>query len=274
VLFDHAHTQRSFLPARTQQLRLGGRLFSAEVTVGENLAHFFAGRTVLMTQQRDNELRWITDWIQFHQRWQGVDAVLLYDNGSTKYATEELHAAIVAVCPQSCIVRWPFKHGPSAGKSRKWDSAFSQTSALEHARFRFLTKAAFVIHADVDELLVPEAGRSIAGELAQKGSGGVRYHGRWIEATEVLPASRHRDHVLFDPSAPQCSTKWTVIPRAVPEKAIWGVHDFRGWWPPVLAGVRYRHFRVISTDWKHARSTAVKPESDLSTDWPLVRAFQ
>ncbi|MEU4454305.1 hypothetical protein AB0F44_23445 [Nocardioides sp. NPDC023903] len=57
-----------------------------------------------------------------------------------------------------------------------WDSDFCQSGGFEHARQNYLSLAAGVIDADVDELVIPE--RSIF-ELADEHSA-VEYGGVWV----------------------------------------------------------------------------------------------
>ena len=60
--------------------------------VRPNCSEIFRGRRVVLAMSRDNELQWIKDWVLFVVRNHGADAVLLYDNASTKYGAEQLSA--------------------------------------------------------------------------------------------------------------------------------------------------------------------------------------
>ena len=39
---------------------------------------------------KNNDLAWIREWATFHQRLHGTDTVILYDNGSTAYAVDDV----------------------------------------------------------------------------------------------------------------------------------------------------------------------------------------
>ena len=82
------------------------------VAVGANHAGFFAGTNLLFTLSKDNDLAWIADWARFHVVNQGVDAVLLFDNMSTRYSVPELEAALLGVegLKRIAVVPVPFTY--------------------------------------------------------------------------------------------------------------------------------------------------------------------
>ena len=74
----------------------------------------FSGLNVLLTLSKDNEIRWIRDWVTFFARRHECDAVLLYDNASTRYGSVDIYTAISSVPGiKACVVvHWPYKYGP------------------------------------------------------------------------------------------------------------------------------------------------------------------
>lgn len=265
-------------PDETRGLRLETAFGTCEVEVQPAEFDRFAGRRVLMTLSRNNDLAWIQDWIRFNRDVHGADAVLFYDNGSDRYSLEALAESIGAVggMAEAVVVSWPFKYGPqSFHPSRYWDSNFTQLGMLEHARRRFLEAAASVQNSDVDELVLTEDGTSIFAAAEKSRFGFVRYRGDWVVGTADQPRRadgtvRHTDFTtLLKPPARRrfgvlpmtggiCPCKWTLVPSRCPDRAQWGIHAISRW----VVGRRtdramaYRHFREISDNWKYKRTGA------------------
>ncbi len=173
-----------WLKPRTPAGAIEGGLFEQRpLAIQPSHCELFRGRRVLMTKSKDNELIWIRDWVLFHAMNHGCDAVLFYDNNSTKYGAAQVHQAISSVpgIEVAVVVSWPFKYGPNAGPSGIWDSDFAQYAVLEHARHRFLAKADAVISADVDELVVTAGGQSVYDLAGRSCNGYLRYAGVMIE---------------------------------------------------------------------------------------------
>ncbi len=270
-------------PAGAHALELdfaGGRV---ELPIGPGETEIFAGRRVLLTLSRNNALHWIRDWVAFARDLHGADAVLFYDNASTRYSAEELLAEIGAIPGIAAVrvVQWPFKYGPQGlDAKRYWDSDFCQHGAWEHARWRYLSAARSVQNADVDELLLARDGRSVFETVEADPWGVFRYRGRWVVGTSDTgiaaddPARTHRDFDIvlrrqpgrrlgilpFDRAA--CAPKWTAVPHKCPPGAQWGVHSIRGWLASrrINPAFSYRHFREIGDSWKYDRNT--RPEFD------------
>lgn len=227
-------------------------------------ADAFAGLTVLMTQSKDNDLAWIADWVEFYARVHGVDAVLLFDNRSSAYRLEAIERTMLSVAGIKAaeVVDWPVLFGPQANKGEGWDSDFGQYGMLELARWRFLRRARLVINADIDELLLPEVGGSLAAACAASQYAAVAYRSLWTVGDPAAPASgaaRHRDFDLVEPSDNRLqSTKWSVEPMRAPELRQWKVHRLDGLAMDDIYTNRMevRHFRSLSTGWKPSRLRA------------------
>jgi len=256
-LGDIDRTQRSFLrgPAG-EAVALVADGLNATLPISADGRELFQGRRVLTAISRNNRLEWIADWVTYYAAIHEVDAILLYDNGSDAYALAELDAAIGAGpgIEVAVVVNWPFPFGPRAGPDGAWDSDFCHASMHEHARFRFLETAAQVINADIDELIVTADGRPLHQHLAAARSGGLKYAGRWIEGVAGDRTPRFVDFDRYDPTRARCPPKWTIVPAAVPLAAQWSTHHFVGWSLQPAMGVRYGHFRLITTNWKYDRT--------------------
>jgi hypothetical protein len=225
----------------------------------------YAGRRVLYTHSKDNEIGWILDWTQFHVRNHGADAVLIYDNASTRYSGEELETALKAAFGGLVVnvVHWPYKFGPQGNAQGGWDSAFCQSAAFQDARFRFLQSASSVLNCDIDELVVSPAGQSIFEVTENSPEGCVMFNGRWIGNATHAAGGRRRDSsrdirhgdFRYAERAEQCPTKWCVVPRRCRTEEQWNAHVVIGKDPAACRSrdFLYRHFRGISTNWKYHR---------------------
>lgn len=266
-------------PQNASALRAEGPAGNFTINVSPDDAAHFARRRVIFTMSKNNPIEWILDWVRFHRDIHGADAVLIYDNSSTEYDAATLSQALSSIngIAASMVVEWPFKYGPQGIDSKRyWDSDFCQLGAWEHARWRFLREARSVMNADIDELVLSQAGRT-AFEMAETSPLGiVRYYGRWVMGIADRspdPTSnqlrRHRDYdvvlreakesarLLPHRDANRCPTKWTLAPKRCPAHAQWKVHAIGGWWPSRLSAgkLSFRHFREIASNWKYQRTT-------------------
>jgi len=262
-------------------VRLVSGLGTVDCVVSPSGEDVFAGRRVLFTLSKDNKLRWIQDWIRYHRDNHGADAVLLYDNGSTAYDLNALAQAISVVggLKASAVVAWPFKYGPLGGGDRPWDSDFCQSGMLEHARWRFLTRARSVLNCDIDELIVGPGSIFSAAESSLLGA--VTCAGRWLYGVRggdfdppPQESARHRDYYIAEkpkmrfglipkhPSA--CRRKWAVVPARCPDRAQWRTHRFSGWFARNAPSPFYslRHLHPINTNWWYARSSVQSFDPD------------
>lgn len=231
----------------------------------------FAGRRVLHTLSKDNEVRWIIDWIRYHERVHGADAVLFYDNGSSRYSASDLQAELTAAFPAMVVVvvSWPFKYGPQGGmagavngQEAPWDSDYCQAGSLQHARLRFLRLARSVLNADIDELVVgPE---SIFAAAEARPDGFIKFPGQWVTGatphTVTLADCRHGDFLHRDlHETDSCPPKWCVVPSACDDRRhSWSVHNLFGSPANKLVSndFAFRHFKAISNNWKGDRGDA------------------
>lgn len=257
-----------WLRSAADRIVLDGPLGCFDIAVQHDLSARFAGRRVLHTLSKDNEPRWIIDWIRYYQQVHGADAVLFYDNNSSRYSATELEAELAAAFPEMTItvVHWPFRYGPQGGLAgavdgveTPWDSDYCQTGSLQHARFRFLREARSVLNVDIDELVVGPEPIFAATERARGKF--IKFSGQWI--TSATPKAvtvadcRHGDFVLQDRLETEtCPPKWCVVPGACDDaRHTWSVHNLFG----AKANRRinndfsYRHMKGISNNWKYDR---------------------
>ena len=249
-----------------------------QVAIQPNCSEAFRGKRAAFTVSKDNDLRWIRDWAYFHARWHGCNAVLFYDNNSSRYKIDEIHRALSGVpgLDTVVVVGWPYAFGPQGGASGLWDSDYCQYGVLEHARHRFLALAEACLNVDVDELVVTDDKSSVFDRVRKSRAGFIFYWGIWIEsaATDAPESDRRHSQFLYRLSRPVDipSAKWAVVPGRCPAEAQWRTHNI----PGMIAdaefsrGVSFRHFRAINTNWKEPRWRPEWPTSEHVLDKELV----
>lgn len=260
---------RTDADALTFDLPLGnGRSHRFDIRVQPNESARFAGRRVLHTLSKNNEVRWIIDWIRYYQKVHGADAVLFYDNGSHRYGAAELERELGATFPdmEIAVVDWPFRYGPQGGLAgavngveAPWDSDYCQTGSMQHARFRYLRDARSVLNVDIDELVVGPEPIFAATERARGRF--IKFAGQWITSATARGVTaadcRHADFTLRDRQETEtCPPKWCVVPAACSDtRHCWSVHNLFGSRANrrVSSDFSYRHLKGISNNWKYDR---------------------
>ena len=250
-----------------------GLFLQSRIDAQPNQSDLFLARRVLLTQSKNNELAWIHDWAHFFAHHHGCDAVLFYDNASTKYDAAAVYDAISSVpgIEVVVVVHWPFKLGPPGSEPGRgqqdipWDSNYLQLGRLEHARNRFLGRAEAVVNADVDELVLTTDMTSVFDLVRRSETGYLRYPGYWIEsATESVGQDLRHVDFSYRSKVPGGSymRKWAVVPSRSEPRDRWVLHAIAGMKADATSRlVSYRHFRAISTGWKYSRGTTQRPNT-------------
>jgi len=233
-----------------------------ELRPDSNKRSKYKDKTVLFSKSKNNDLQWISDWVQYYVSNHGVDAVLLYDNGSTEYSTAEvLEAITVKGVDVATVVSWPFKFGPQGGKwngptAAPWDSDFCEYGIIEHARHKYLSDCATLIAHDIDELLVVEDNRSLSEHLAQTKSDYLKYSGIWVEDVResLASAPTFKDYFIVSSKGSPTTTKWVANPKNINHAIQWKTHGVAGLRPEETPLLKHRHFKGITTNWKWQRA--------------------
>lgn len=245
------------VPAEVRTLRFHSPLGRFALTIGEDMSGSFSGLRVLITQSRDNPLPWIARWIDHHVVTQGIDAVLIYDNGSRDYSLDDLRALLRSRrgLRRFAVVDWPYPWGPTGGPESIWDSDFGQHGSWEHAWRRLCRDAETLTFGDVDELIVGPA--PTVPERALASPVGLSSYARRsvlnIPARPTRELGRMRDHadyLQFDPSAPLLTSKYTVAPGALAGTDQLLIHRVEGREAPDEPDVLARHFDGIRIEWR------------------------
>lgn len=269
--------------ARTITLEVGGQSFT--LTIQPNFSDRLAGSRLLFTTSRNNKPEWLTAWAEYHHRFHGVDAVVLFDNGSTNLDIDSIRAALAkSGVPEIFVVPWDRIYGaydPGVLINPYW-ARFLPMSAMSVALRRFGAKARGILNCDVDELVHVRSEPDIFAALDRTPHGLLVMHGTWIETG---PSEKrfgdHRDYAyrLRDTAARRCTQrKWVLDPRR-PWVADLGVHPYFHWIEGRPRGAKtmtqdafYWHFKAINTNWKTARNVASNTGPDLVEPDPELSA--
>lgn len=279
-LQDRGHAQDSRIHATGQELKISLGNASVTVQVGESYLEWFANRNLIYTKSKNNDLKWIKDWAAFYHAYHNVDAVLIFDNGSIEYTPEQLLQALKEVkgIEVAVVVSWPFKFGPQAGSSGRFDSDYFEYVVSSCAQHRYLQNANVVTHCDIDELVMTDDARPIEDHLAESRAGSLRYRGRLIVGKYVKDPQEgeipsFENYGYFDPTADLQTPKWSCMPKRVGPDVQWRTHAIDGMPTAIYERVVHRHFYAISTSWKFNR-TAISSgdEKSLTIDSALVQA--
>jgi hypothetical protein len=228
----------------------------------------FRDRRVVMTMIKDTPLRWVRDWARYHVEYQGADSVIVYDNASSIYRTDDIREALGAIGGAHLVIRWAVPYGPNVGPRGVQDSFYCQPGALDHARRRYCASARGVLNCDVDEFLVGPPGQSVFEEAEQSNRPGLLIYGRWVETVqEIIQSDQTSDQIchadcIFAQRKQSIwrwlglrnkllRPKWVAIPARCDERIAWTVHDVLTAEESMRAArsrrFLYRHFRPITT---------------------------
>lgn len=256
-----------------------------EVVPSTEMNHLFRGKRVLMTLQKDEELEWIIDWATYYSNVHGCDAVLLYDNGSSKYQLSDLQRGLSSIpgIDRVVVVDWPFKYGPQGGawvgNDAAWDSDFCQIGALQNARIKFLRDCEGFLNVDVDELVVSNGTTALFEFLAESPDGVVGFEGHWVANAPIglSPGQKPRHFNFFqvEGNGKACSSKWLGTPGRWPDQAHPTAHYVRNAQAEQSPEFYLAHFKGINSAWKNKERVAELGDlSGLKIDEPLLRCLQ
>lgn len=270
---DRTEILRADVQGSPSNLSISLGSVSSEIPIQRAQPEIFRGRKVLLAKSKDNDLAWIEDWVDFHVRAQGADAVLFYDNASTRYGPTEVLDCIRSVpgIEAAVVVDWPYKFGDLVPGC---NGDYAQYVILEDARRRFLADAAGVLHLDVDELVVSEGTQTAFESAAASRLGGICFVGIWIDSAREGSDSqiRHRDFRYHRKGQGDASLKWAAIPRLLPDDVQLTVHGFgKGFGHGYPSDIRLRHFRRVNTSWRHDRRAVTTYDPEIhEVDAPWV----
>jgi len=215
---------------------------------------------VLNSQNRDNDLPWICDWVAAHHRNHSVDAVLLSNNNSETYSSEELRRALSKIpgIVVADVLEVPFRYGPNPATVKPVGAlTFLQSTLLNIVRERWLQKARGVLVCDIDELVVSDTGQSIFDKTASALLKYTSFGGEWRYRAPNEAKAHHAQHIYAAQQPELCANKYCVVPDSILGRTSWGVHALEGINRRIFPASRafsFFHCRSISTSWKNTRS--------------------
>jgi len=249
-----------------------------EVPISTANPEVFRDRRVLYTLLKDEPLDWIRDWLLFHSKMHGADAVLIADNGSTRYSSAQLLHAVQAVPGYltASVLSVPLPWGPRGHAPGVDDGKYLQTMLLNLTRDRFFAAARGVLNLDVDELLLRRGQSSVFDRVQRWGL--VTFPGEWRYPVEAGQAICHEHHRFRDPTDKPCPPKYCFRPSSRLGRMCLSVHGLERLNRKLFSGKRdfmFLHCRNISTSWKYDRTKTAKSAMvlDRETDEALSAVF-
>ena len=257
--------------------------------VGANHGDFFAGTKLLFTLSKDNDLAWIADWARFHVVTQGVDAILLFDNLSTRYSMAELEDTLLGVegLKRVAVVPVPFTYPLEdlAVPEHIFWAHFLQPGVIVNMLRRYGMATDGILNCDIDELAVPLAAQTVFESARQSRSGTVYFRGCWIEPVPSAARTdgyRHADFTQVEAGIDVTrgpTNKWALTPHRR-WLANLKIHPY----PHVIENrpmlTRHKpgtafiaHFKAISNGWKYDRQVVSETAVPLKTQPELARAL-
>ena len=235
------------------EISMEGEGFYVNTAVSRELTHLFKGMNAHTTLSLNNDLRWIHDFGKYMVKAQGLEAMLLFDNGSTDYCLEDVANALEKVgLRQVVIVSAPFKYGVKTLQNSS-RAKFLQTAMLNLARLRFLAKARAVTNADLDELVWSRGGNVF--DLTRASFLGFSvFSGEWrFPHPQNSNIEIHAAHDHKSKETEPCPFKYCIVPNGRLKHLSWDVHRLSGL--PFKKILRHRnigfyHCHHTSTQWK------------------------
>lgn len=256
-------------PKNTESVTLefDGQTF--DLPVRPNLSDTFAGRRVMFTMNKDNDLEWITLWADWHAKLHSVDAIVVFDNASTRYTPGVIAETLTAVpgIKTVAVPSWPYRYGPvdPAVLFHPYWSNFLQVASFRVTLARLASRAAGILNCDIDELVGTAPNGDAFTTLAQSPDGLVMLKGTWVETTSAPEDAAHPHHLRYryrnkNRLKAVCANKWILDPQRAWARdfaftpmmhRIYGVSKATNRRAPSLP---FFHFKAINTDWKEERS--------------------
>lgn len=228
----------------------------------------FAGCNVLYTMSQDNRLDWICDWVMYHHRVHGADAVIVSDNQSTAYTPQALLDRLsgLGVLRSVLVQSVPYRYGPSSQTCARASSArFLQSAVANYVRDAWLGQARAVLSCDIDELVVSNRNTSIFDAARLARAGVVTFPGYWRFCDPSLALPRHGDHFYWRADcAKPCPTKYAYRPDGPLGRWSLMTHSLEALprkWASAAPEFWFAHCYGISTGWKAGRETSDADQS-------------
>ena len=266
--------------------------FEIATSVAQAELSRFANLNAHFTISLNNELEWIRDFASFHVRTQGLQAMVLFDNGSTNYPVSAIEKCLRGVgLVDFLVVSVPLPFGRTVRQKGNSDSLakFLHSAVINIARLRLLGHSRAVLNVDIDELVWSD-GASVFDKAATSWKGFATFRGEWRHPiNRYAKRSFHADHDHVDIQPGDCPRKYCINPRGLLGWKSWGVHSVEPLWIEKRLRLRkrhrtdigYLHCSRVTTDWKfqagggsHTSGIARRKADERETRFdPVTRAL-
>jgi len=245
------------------EISVAGEGFAVTSSISHEQTHLFSGLNAHTTLSRNNDIRWIRDFGSYMVKAQGLEAMLLFDNGSTDYCLEEVGATLMKTgLKQVVVVSAPFKYGLRTHQNSS-RAKFLQTAMLNVARLRFLATARAVINADLDELIW-SCGGNVFDLTRSSFLGFSIFSGEWrFPDPQQTDSKRHSTHDHKLEGTETCPCKYCIVPQGRLQHLSWDVHRLTGLpFKKILqsSNIGFYHCHNASTQWKGTPSRRGVPK--------------
>lgn len=243
----------------------------------QSISPEFGGLNCAVTMNRNNHIDWVFDWATYHVAAHRLEAVLIFDNGSTDYTPQDLATALGAVdgLQTIAVASAPYPYGTTDKVERgEIRPNFLQPAMLNLARSDFLADARAVLNVDIDELVQSRDGSSVFDTAVARRNMAVRLPVYWAypEPSSTGPV-RQSAHLFRDTPKQRTPRKWCAVPKGALSRLGWHVHHIGGELfklNPESKAHEVIHCRATSTGWNPRRHRLVE-HGDLVKDPELAR---
>ncbi|TXR54776.1 hypothetical protein [Reinekea thalattae] len=253
--------QISFRAPADAKLSIQHPHFSTEITPRTSISELFAGLNCALAMNKNNQLSWIKDWVEYHVKAHGLEGVCIIDNGSTDYTKEQLLAELESIkgLKAATVLGADFPYGPSNWSSRfEISPRFLQTSMMNLVKRDLFSDARAVLSVDIDELVIKNTEQNVFDAAVNSFWGAISFREiKTYPAGDDGAAYSHRDHTLVKEDFNYGNTKWCVNGKGFINRFGWAVHRFGGGYFLLTetTDFNYLHCQATTTNWKKDRTT-------------------
>ena len=235
--------------------------FTLNSKISKTEHDLFSGLNTLLLMNKNNDLEWIRDHIKWHMAHHGLEAVMIMDNNSDRYKSDNLIPCLKDTgLKQVALLKLPFTYGAFGITPFRFRELYLQTSAYNISRLRFLQQARAVLSCDVDELLSPGPGSIFERALASRSGfvrvkGSMRYHDLENTSQMTHVGGYFRIGTKLD-SAP----KWCIVPSGRFKGYNWAPHSLEKLLLErfyIDKSYEFWHFFHVSTNWQGNRESQI-----------------
>ena len=249
---------------RPAEISVSGPGFEVATAVSPDETERFSRLNTHFTMTRNNDPEWIRDFAIFTRKHHGLEAMVLFDNGSTEYPLSALEEALEGVgLADYAIISVPLPYGRKTIRNSS-RAKFLQTALMNIARLRILGRSRAVLNADIDELVWVKQG-NVFDKAVKSYLGLSVFSGEW---RYPRPGSsdrvRHESHDHRWVESRRCPFKYCIAPQGRLRNFSWDVHRVTGFpFKRIMRStdVGFIHCHHVSTNWKVVPQRRGVPEN-------------